>query len=421
MRENPERLAWFVLLTSFFICVGLAVAIPLGIRHYIYYSQVNQPVRVEVQQPPLSITLAGRGLPLSVSDAYEDVLEGSIIQTGAAVGRLVTYFPQQDDQGNRIVAVTIQLYENTRVVFDSARSPRFPLSSLPHTVSVEVLKGRVRISVSEETDRPTVVRLRTDHALVTLSEGTYWVTTAPSETEVTVRYGQAQIQSIAGEQVLSLDRSERAIVETRRIVGPLPSARDLIQNGDFTLPLEESWEGYNRDIQIPGEPEGEITLTEVNGRTSVLITRQGMGHLETGITQEINADIRDFSSLQLHVLLNVIEHNVPVCGSLGSECPIMVRIDYRDTDGNDQQWLQGFYALPDSATPGNPSFCVTCNIRNEHIQVPANTWYSYDSENLIPTLSQDGQGPTLIKSITIYASGHSYQSAIAEVELIGQE
>ncbi|HDD25153.1 MAG TPA: hypothetical protein ENF52_06935 [Chloroflexi bacterium] len=421
MRENPERLAWFVLLTSFFICIGLAVAIPLGIRHYIYYSQVKQPVRVEVQQPTLSITLAGRGLPLSVHDTYDDLPDGSIVQTGGAVGHLVTYFPHQDEQGNRIVAVTIQLYENSGVVFESARSPRFSVSTMPHTVSLKVTKGRVRISISKGTDRPTTVHLRTDHATVTLSEGTYWITVDPSRTEITVRYGQAQIRPIADDQILSLDRSERAIVETHRIVGPLSSARDLIQNGDFTLPLEEGWQKYNRDIQIPGEPEGEVTLTEVNGRTSVLITRQGMGHLETGITQEINTYIRDFSFLQLHLLLNVIGHNVPVCGSLGSECPIMVRIDYRDADGNERQWLQGFYTLPDPATPGNPSFCVTCNIRNEHIQVPANTWYSYDSENLIPALSHDGQGPTLIKSITIYASGHSYQSAIAEVELIGQE
>jgi hypothetical protein len=36
-------------------------------------------------------------------------------------------------------------------------------------------------------------------------------------------------------------------------------------------------------------------------------------------------------------------------------------------------------------------------------------------------LSQDGEVPKAIGSITIYASGHAYHSTIAEVQLIGEE
>ena len=123
----------------------------------------------------------------------------------------------------------------------------------------------------------------------------------------------------------------------------------------------------------------------------------------------------------LHALLQIADHNVPVCGSLGSECPLMIKIFYEDAAGADQEWLQGFYLRPDPNTPGNQPFCVACTVPYEHIRVPDVTWYTFDSESLIPLLSRDGNAPTIIQSITIYASGHSYRSAIAELDLIGQE
>jgi hypothetical protein len=239
-------------------------------------------------------------------------------------------------------------------------------------------------------------------------------------THITVQEGLAQFTSEAGSTV-QVGPAQRAKATSDGVTGPLPAARDLIVNGDFADPLERGWVSYSRDVQIEGETGGDVQRAEIEGGPAIIVTRRGIGHAETGVSQAIQTDIRDFSFLQLHLLLRIEEHNVPVCGSLGSECPVMVRIAYEDADGVDQEWLQGFYSLPDTSTPGNPSFCVTCSTRNEHIQIPEDTWYSYDSPNLITLTSQDGNAPTLIKSITVYASGHTYQSTIAEVELIVQE
>jgi hypothetical protein len=138
----------------------------------------------------------------------------------------------------------------------------------------------------------------------------------------------------------------------------------------------------------------------------------------------MNADIRPFSSLQLGLILRIEEHSVALCGSAGSECPVMVRIDYQDAEGIDQEWLQGFYATPNINAAGDPTFCEPCpaNSRQPHIQVREDIWYPYLSPNLIPLLSsQDGKAPTTITAVTIYASGHTYKSMVAEVELIAQE
>jgi hypothetical protein len=42
---------------------------------------------------------------------------------------------------------------------------------------------------------------------------------------------------------------------------------------------------------------------------------------------------------------------------------------------------------------------------------------TYDSENLMAS----DPPPALIKSVTIYASGHTFDALVAEVELLAQE
>ncbi len=413
MRRNPERLAWIVLLLSFFTCMGLVVAVPLGIRWYVLNASVRQEVALEVQQPPLSVTLAGRGEPVAIAQDRDDIPERTVVDTDATSGRLVMYAPQDDP----VIIATVQLYHDTEVVLSSARSPRFPASSLPHKVVLEMRTGHVRISVPGHQERPTVVEVHTTHGAATLTEGNYEVK-VNTTTEVTVRDGQADV--ISNGLVVRLGPAERATISDERIVGPRPAARNLITNGDFQVSLEDNWESYNKGIEIEGEPEGQVQWTEIENQPAVVIEREGEGHAETGISQQLDADIRDFDFLQLYLLLRIEEHNVPVCGTYGSECPVMVRIDYRDAYGANREWLQGFYWLLDTSTPGNPSVCVRCSTRNEHIRVSEDIWYPYLSPNLIPLLSQDGQAPTLIKSITVYASGHTYSSAIAEIELIGE-
>lgn len=416
MRKNPERLAWIVLLAALFSCVGLAVAIPLGIRHYILYSRVEQSVLLEVHRGPLRVTLAGRGQPEAASEDRTEIPRRTVVATDSTAGRIVMH---ARGDGESIVA-TAQLYDNTEVVLLSAQSPRFAVSGLAHQIVLEVRAGRVRINVSSDEARPTSVEVRTPVGIGRLAEGRYEVRIIDATAQITVIDGQAEVVHGTG-AVASLGTAERAIMDSDRIVGPLPAARNLIANGDFAAPVGDEWVPYNVGIEFEGQPLGRVKRTEIDGRSVAVIERTGIGHAETGITQRLDADVRDFSSLRLHVLLRIEDHNVPVCGSLGSECPLMIKIAYEDATGADQEWLQGFYLHPDPNTPGNQPFCVVCTVPYEHLRVPDDTWYTFDSDSLIPLLSRNGNVPTMIKSMTVYASGHAYRSAIAEIDLIGQE
>ncbi len=416
MRSNPERLAWTVLILSFFACVSLAIGTPLGIRYYILHARVPHSVTLEVQQGPLRARLSGRGEFVSISETRDDIRERTIVATDSTLGRLVMHAPRV----NGPIVASVQLYNNTEVVLSSARSPRYPASRVFHQITLDLKAGLVRIRVFDEASRPTVVIVRTPHGVATLPAGNYGIKVNPNQTDVTAYTGQADLSK--GEWATRLqpaEQPEHAIMDNERIVGPVLLTSNLIANGDLASPLEGTWNMYNQ-VDNPDEPEGSVQTALIEGIPAAVFTRRGANHAETGTTQTLNADISGLRSLYLHLLLRVEEQDVPVCGSLGSECPVMVRLEYVDANGADQEWLQGFYALPDPNTPGNPTVCVTCSTRREHIRVPWNTWYAHLSSNLIPELSQNGQGPRLIKSIAIYASGHTYRAAVAEIELIGQ-
>ena len=95
----------------------------------------------------------------------------------------------------------------------------------------------------------------------------------------------------------------------------------------------------------------------------------------------------------------------------------MVRIEYQDTSGNKQEWLQGFYYLS-SDNQALPKRCVTCSASAaDHVKVQHGRWHLYDSPELMNIFSQSGKPAAIIESISFYASGHNFESYLAEVEL----
>jgi hypothetical protein len=405
MSRNPERLAWVILLTSLFICIGVAVAVPLGARHYVLYASVVQNVNLEVQRGPLRVTLAGRGEPVAIAGDRREIPEQTEIATDSTSGRLVMHASQADGP----VVATVQIYDDTQVVLSSARSPRFSTSLLPHKVVLEVRGGRVRVNASGDDGRSTVIEVHTPHGAATLMAGSYEVKVNGTTMEVTVRDGQADVVSNAG-QVIPLDPAERAVVDHEQTAGPLPAARNLIVSGDFQTPLEDGWASYNEQKE---EPPGTISIATDEGRELADFYRSGSNHAEVGIQQEINYDVRDFTYLELHLAVRIIHQDISGfggCGYLSSECPIIVLIDYKDVSGTDRQWRHGFYT-------GEPASDWLLHPWTQ--QIPQEKWRTYDSGNLMEELAD--APPAIVKQLTIYASGHTFHAMVTEVELLAQE
>lgn len=407
MKANRERLAWIVLSIAFGCFVALVVALPLGIRTYVFRAEVQQDVALEVQRGPLRVTLAGRGMPVAVAENRDEIQEGTVVATDSTSGQLV----MSTHQPERSAVVRIQIYDNTEVILQKARTPRFTASHLPNEVDIEVRGGRVRIGVSGDDARATLVNVHTGHGTARLTEGSYEVKVNGGRMEVTVRRGEATVSN-ASQQSLSLGPAERAAVEAGMLTGPLPGARNLIVNGDFQSALQSAWDVYDTQTD-PQQPPARATIADENGRDVVDFFRAASNHAEVGVTQDINYDVRDFTFLELHMAIRIDSQDIAGfggCGYLSSECPIIVVIEYEDTQGTDREWRHGFYT-------GNPAEGWLLYPWTE--SVPAGTWHTYDSGNLMDELSDTP--PAEVNRLRVYASGHSFHAFVTEVELLARE
>ncbi len=419
MRRNPEKFAWIILWAFFFLCLGVSVTVPWGIQRYVLFTQVAQKSDLEVFKAPVSVTLPNRDMPNSVSVDMNDVPMNTRISAADASGQLVIYTPKED-----AALAAIRIYDHTSFTLISAHSPRFAASHLPHHIILGQEVGRMRIDIFDQKDRVTVVDVRSPFGTATLTAGSYEIQVNGTTMETRVREGLAKVtQGNLEEKIMP---GERIISNREQIVGPRPAPRNMIEDNDFTTPLGECWTAYSRDIEIAEQPRGNVRRATIENHSVAIIERAGIGHSQTGVTQPIHVDIGDLSLLQLHLLLRTKRHgpdeyNLRVCGSDGSECPVMVRIDYKDAQGIGREWLKGFYWRTDENVSQNPSVCVMCTTHNEHIKTPKGEWYPYLSPNLIMALSQDGAPAARIKGISIYASGHTYHAMIAEAQLIGVE
>ena len=407
MRRNPERLAWTILLVSLAFCLVLATSIPLAVRSLVNDSAQPLNMTLEVQQGTALVRVPGSDVPIGVTTAYPNLPEGAAITTADANTQalLTIRLPHND-----AILQTVQIYGNTDVTVSQAQMPRFDMSTQPQRIRLSHNTGRLRLNVAGGA-RPLETTVSTPHAIAALHEGSYAVEVTSDETQVTVRDGQAQVsaQGVTREVNPQLRTVVRLNSPPSEALSP---ERNLVTNGNFRLPLEGTWEVYN-DLQNPAEQPGTVKIQTIGGQRSAVLDREGAYHAETGIRQRIDKNVSGFTSLRLHFVVRVFRQDVPVCGQAGSECPMMLRLDYKDQDGADVSFWQGFYSIPD---PANPTYNTSSGDRKEHIRVPLNFSYTFDSGNLMETLR-----PSQVTGITFYASGHTYRSSAAEIELLGEQ
>jgi len=415
-----------VLVLAVAVCCGLAVGVPWALQSYLRFAYTGELVIPEVQEGNLLVTCPGDAIPIALGE-QQDILcqgrEGALVYAGPSDKGLLTIRPRTTFT---TTLATIELYPGARITVQQARAPRFPLlSSEPHRLVLKMESGRIRVRITANLPRPMFLQVSTLQALVELKEGDSFIEVNNQASQVVVREGQATVTAKANNSSVLINKTQRVAVPTGNgVTEVMPAEQNLLAGySDFREPLNAAnavWKIYTKDPEFPNESRGGVFNIGIDERQAVEFSRDGVGWAETGIRQDINRDIRDLSSLVLRIELRVLQQDVPVCGSMGTECPVMVVIDYVDESGEPRSWQQGFYYLPDPNPIPNPEFCKTCNPRNKHVPTTNAVWEQWESENLIPILGKVGAAPVLLKSISIYASGHKYQSQVSEVELLGE-
>ncbi len=417
MLKKTEHLAWVVLIVAFLTCITFTIGTPLGIRQYILHSTHSLDVLLRPRDETVTLQQPGSSIKALVSSDTEVTAKDRMTLSSNASAFLLFY---ENLHSTTVITpqpfITVQFYGDTEATLESAQTPRFAASRLPHLVVLNLQRGtNTRITI-EDDQRASRMRLQTPHGVIEVGEGTYSIVVGANRTEFAVAVGKALIQDSAGGNAFTLVNTQRVEL-TEAGTGEIQAGEwDILRNrnGDFEEPLEDYWEV--KTSAPPGESGGTVRRVPANEREIILFERWGDNPAKTSITQEINQDIRGAQSLRIRARVRVDMQGLAVCGSLGTECPIMILVYITDQNSNaPREWLQGFYAVPGTDTP----FCYICDWKAKHIQVPqVNIWYDYESEDLLPLLRAQGFEPSAIRSVEINASGHTYGAAIDDIAIL---
>ena len=410
MRNNPDRLAWTVLLLAFATFCTLVVGIPLGIRSYLLNAMNTEQISITSVHGTVVAQLRTPSVPIPVTDgATIEVEEGARIKTDSTSQAILTFFNDS----------ILTLYGDTSAVISYSRSPRFGGSQQPDTIVVELETGRVRAAPSMRRESDPAAGLRFEisspGAVAALGEGSYSVeVTDAKQTQVTTRVGLARLS--AGGQTVVLASGERAVVaEGQPPSGPLPAEQNLLANGDFSRPLQGTWDVYR--IQ---PPSGAVTTTlkavTTGIQTALQLQSNGQDnlHSEIGIIQRVDKNVLDFESLRVQLDVRINQQSLAGGGTLGSEFPLMIHLAYKDAEGSDHDWYYGFYY-----TPAARDWILNDTPDNSSRRVVRYLWYPFESPNLLDSLG--ASKPSSLKFVRVYASGWLYDAYVTNVTLLAQE
>jgi hypothetical protein len=402
--QNPQRVAWIILLVNFVACCALTVVVPLAARNFVLHGTRPLTVYVTTTTGTAQLKLPGANDPTAVSERRV-VPEGSEIATDKLAHAVVVIAA---DQGGQQVLTQLQLFPDSSVLLQRAQVPRFPWSRDPYSVQLQLESGRMRVVASDD-DRTASVLLNTPQASTTSGEGTVDVVVRADDTQVTAVAGSAVVT--AARSQVTVGEGQRVAVSTGRAPGlPVPAEQNLVLNGAFTGELVPNWKQV---VEVDGAHEPGAVSREMDGERHVVhFTRRaedGMPNM-VGLRQDLNQDVQGQDRLVLQLDVQLLNQSVPGGGWRASEYPIMIDLAYTDIYGKDLHWRENFYwyDLPPGSNWERPV----------GVQVPLGVWYTYESENLIDVLKDTR--PARINSITIQARGHDYESLVTDVALLAR-
>jgi len=414
MFKKTESIAWFVMMASFFTCIALAVGVPLGVRRYVLTSMRPMVVVLQRREGIVTQRASTTSASIVVDDEVEINPRSRVQGSSDADALLLFYHPDRLDAP----IATIQLYGDADLVVEDAGTPRFAASQLPHHIELQVNQAPNMQPSLFGNDRNVELLVDTPQGAVKFDEGAFRLEVNAQQTTLIVNAGRASVLDPETGGSLVLVPLQRTQITAAGLGVIYVGARDLLssRNGDFEDPLDGTWTVY-QDWFDPQEDGGSVIQTQLGDDQRVVsFERAGESHAETGIRLLIDQDLREVTSLRVRARVRISTQTLPVCGSVGTECPIMIRIFYLDQEsGSGREWLQGFYTRDGADRP----YCLVCrDWRPEHIKIPQDTWYDYESPDLLPLFAEQGMRPAALQSIEIYASGWTYGSAIDDIAIL---
>jgi len=411
VRQNPERLAWIVVLSSFAIFCVLAVGIPWSIHWYLVNSSVAREARLEVIEGTVQVYRPGQTTADAVTREHTQgnpfpIVEGSRIRTDNRSKAFIRFFDSS----------TVQIGTSTDAELVQMQTPRFEYSPLANRLVLRLNGGRVTFGGAPALTRPTEFNLWMPQATASLSEGSYEIEVSNDQAQLITYMGSAVVRGQG--KAVEVHTAERTVVGVNQEPSaPLPSARLLVENGDFTAPLSTSWRVWKDQGGDGGDIDGSAEQVDEGDRMAVRFYRTGSmfgigkgNHAEVGLTQTIDRDLPErVTELRLKAEIKVTSQSLSGGGEQSSEYPIILRLFYLNEWGDQVEWYRGFYA---QNITGNPT-------RNGIALKSPEVWNQIDFGNLLDPANPNALNPRPVRllRLDIYASGWDFESYVSRIRL----
>jgi hypothetical protein len=389
--RGAERRTWLVLGVAFAVWCAISAALLAWVL----------TVRRHATDTPTAELVVERGTAFYQGPdgpRQERVREATAVREGGMV--------EVGDRGRATLRLldgsTVVLLPGARLGLRAHRIGRF--SSEQTAVSLDLSAGAARFDVTDGLPAGRELGLTTALGPVRLSQGSFLVSLEEDGVRVLSYAGRAWVGDDGG---VRLPDGQRAVLPPDgRPRGPFARAEDLLRNGDFADRLA-GWTPLDRGE--PGRPDvggaRELIDDTIAGRKvrALRITRDSPKDAfnETGIVQQVGRDVSAYRTLAVMAWVKVNYASLSGGGYLGSEYPLMFRVNYSDERGGRPGWTRGFYYA-------NPEDRPTTNGE----VIARGEWVPY-----VARLSDLPDRPAFIDSIEVLSAGHDFDAIVADIRL----
>ena len=431
-RIDPNRLAWGVMLLAFALFCVICVFIVIGIDFYMFQSTVSMTSTLSVGLG--SVTVTDLANPTERVGRSGMILPKGVVVSTDATQQGTIRFTNGPDQ----LFAVVTLHRNASVTLLESARPRFDWSRSSTEITMDNVVGKVDIDVPASIDRSIRISARTPAGAIVNFEkdGSYIIEAASEQLRVFNREGKANIISPDLQGGRDIPADGLGIVNyVDNSVELRQGYVDLVLDKNFQTTQSNEMGAGAESVWTcgsdPGDsPAGLYELMSFDGvpalRFSVETMRQHM--VVYRVCKVSGRPALKFQTILIITLVMrakfyIENQSLGACGTEGSECPLMLRMDYIDADGEAQKWFHGFYARAQNPYPLR---CATCP--QDHERVNEQAWYTYESPNLRSFFKPEaGEAsgadltPRTIVALWIYASGHQFDVRIGEVALIAAQ
>ncbi len=429
---TPQTTAWLVVSISFVVFCIVCAASTFGAYWFIFESDTPLTVRLTVSRGTVTMILP---------DQSKDVVTGQNVQENVQPGTQFTtdsdsqaYLSFEDGYSKQELG-SVFLLENSAVRLDTASRPRFEWSAQYYRLSFSGATGHFSADITHGLQRPVMLTVDSKAGTAYMGNGGIY------NVEATDQYIRLYPESANGILYASPSHAVQVSAnmlgtlyagEQDPVMQPYPYLMLNLENpgppqnsffGTTADPdkLANQWGCTNDTPENLNEPEGVWERAVLPDQSSLLhIFRHGpnLKHAETSCEfwfPRSATDVTGYQTLSIRLKMKIDFQDVPTCGVKGSECPVMLMLEYKDPDENVHQWRQGFYAIRPSGDTSVPR-CDTCP--HDHVQINSDAWYIYDSGDLKVQFTPDKMPATLIR-VSVYSSGHQFDVAVENLAVLG--